>query len=176
MLTADRVLRSGLLRSQQFFDGEDHRREPQPVLPHAVQQLNQVGDARRRRQLLALRRGALHLQHIAVSRQTGLARLQRLDGEAAQILNQRDFQHDRPGPELADRQRCHPLIGVDEDRELLQIQPAVAVAQELDGHRVDARVADPFAGREGRELPVVGPRKVLADLFDFGGHEVKVVQ
>ena len=62
-------------------------------------------------------------------------------------------------------------------RELLAIEPAVAVADQLDRHRVDARVAGVLARRERRQLRGSSvPRQMLADVADLGGDQVEVVE
>ena len=77
------------------------------------------------------------------------ARRQNLLREAAEVFDQRQLQHARPGPELADRQRGDALIAVEKLPELLRLQPAVAVTDELDGDGVNAGVA-------GLRAPSVG--------------------
>ena len=64
-----------------------------------------------------------------------------------EIFDERQLQHAGPRPQLADRQRRDALVAVDEHGELLAVDPAVAVAHELDGHRVDPRVARLLARR-----------------------------
>ena len=69
------------------------------------------------------------------------ARVEDLVGQPAQVLDERELQHARPRPQLADRERRDALKAVEEERELRHIEAAVAVADQLDGNRVDARVA-----------------------------------
>ena len=93
---------------------------------------------------------------VGVGGEPRVARRQRLVGEAPQVLDQRQLQHARPRPQLADRQRRDALVAVEEHRELLAVEAAVAVADQLDRHRVDARVAGVLARGERRQLAVVG--------------------
>ena len=59
-----------------------------------------------------------------------------------QVLDERQLQHARPRPQLADRQRRDALEAVEEAASSCwTIEAAVAVPDQLDGHRVDARVA-----------------------------------
>ena len=83
---------------------------------------------------------AVHPGDIRIGRQPGAARGQRVVGQPPQVLDERQLEHARPRPELADAQRRDPLKARDEDGELLPIDAAVAMAQELDRHGVDARM------------------------------------
>ena len=56
------------------------------------------------------------------------------------------------------------------------VEAAVAVADELDRHRVDARVAGQLAQGELGQLAVVAAGQVLADVADLGGDQVEVVE
>ncbi len=58
----------------------------------------------------------------------------------------------------------------------MAIQPAVAVADDLDGNRVDPGVSRLLAQRERRQFTVVGSGKILTDAPDFGRHQVEVVE
>ena len=68
------------------------------------------------------------------------------------------------------------LVAVDEHRELLTVDPAVAVTHQLDGHGVDPRVTRVLARRERGQLPVVGAGQMLADVPDLRRHQVEVVE
>ena len=96
--------------------------------------------------------------------------------QAAQVLDEGELEHARPGPQLADRERRHRLVAVHEAHELLPVEAAVAVADQLDGHGVDARVAGELAGGELGQLAVVAARQVLAHVADLGGDQVVVVE
>ena len=62
-------------------------------------------------------------------------------GELAQFFGQREPQHDRNRPDLADRQRRHLLIRGYELDQGFEIKPPGGVRDELAGERIDARVA-----------------------------------
>ena len=94
---------------------------------------------------------SVRLDDVAVGRQARRARGQELVGQPAQVLDERQLQHARPRPQLADRQRRDALVAVEELDELLAIEPAVAVPDQLDGHGVDARVAGVLARGERRQ-------------------------
>ena len=115
-------------------------------------------------------------RHVRVGGQPRAARLQRLDGQASEVFDERQLQHAGPRPELADRQRGDALVAVDEHRELLTVDPAVAVTHQLDGHGVDPRVARLLARGERRQLPVVGAGQMLVDVPDLRRHQVEVVE
>ena len=116
------------------------------------------------------------LRDVAVGRAPRGARLERLLGQPAQVLDQRQPEHARPRPQLADGERRDRLVAVQEPHELLAVEPAVAVADQLHGHRVDARVAGALARRELGQLAVVAARQVLPHAADLGGDEVVVVE
>ena len=90
-------------------------------------------------------------RHVVVGGAAGGARRQQLLGQAAQVFDERQLQHARPRPELADRQRRDALVAVQELDQLLAIEPAVAVANQLDRDRVDARLTGVLARGERRQ-------------------------
>lgn len=96
-------------------------------------------------------------------------------GDAPQILDEDNPQGDRRGPELADRQRLHFLIGVHEAAPHIDVEPAVRVRNEGPGHPEDARKAGERSICEFRQLAVVARRKVRSDLPDLPLHLVEIV-
>ena len=94
----------------------------------------------------------------------------------SQVLQERELEHAGPCPELADRQRRHGLIGEDEARESLRVEPPVAVPDQLQRHRVDAGLAREVARGEPGELLVVPRREVVAHGARLRLDEVKVVE
>ena len=60
--------------------------------------------------------------------------------------------------------------------ELLAVDPAVAVAHQLNRHGVDACVARVLARRKGRQLSIVGAGEILVDVSDLRRHQVEVVE
>ena len=111
-----------------------------------------------------------------VGERPSLAGAQDFDGQAAQILDQRQCQHAGPRPELANCERRHSLVGVDERLEPRLVDPAVAVPHQLDRHRVDSGQADVLPRRQRRQLPVVRPGQVAADLDNLRRDQMKVVE
>ncbi len=69
--------------------------------------------------------------------------------DAAQVLDQRQPEHDGNRPQLAEPQRLHALVGGDEARQRAAREPAVAVRDHLQRQRVDARLAG-LRGVRGR--------------------------
>ena len=158
-------------------DGGAHRREARAVLAHALQQLHDERrvDLRRERRRPPVP-GGVDLRDVLVGRPACLARVDRLLRQAAQVLDEGELEHARPGPQLADRERRDRLVAVHEAEELLPVEAAVAVADQLHGHGVDARVAGELAGGELGQLAVVAARQVLAHVADLGGDQVVVVE
>ena len=82
--------------------------------------------------------------------------------DAAQVLDQRQPEHDRHRPQLAEQQRLHRLVGGDEARQRAARQPGVGVRDHLQRERIDARLAGLRRMRRGaadRAAPVAGGRR-----------------
>lgn len=62
-------------------------------------------------------------------------------GNAAQIVDQRQPQHDRNRPQLAELERRHLLVGGDETAQRDRIHAPVAMRHHLQAQLVDARQA-----------------------------------
>ncbi len=75
--------------------------------------------------------------------------------EALQVLDEREAQHDRDRPDLADRQRRDALIRGGEIDEDLQIESSGGVRRDLPGDDVHARIAGERTVGELRQLEVV---------------------
>ena len=106
----------------------------------------------------------------------GGTRVKHFVGEAPEILDERELQHARPRPELADGERGDALKAVEKQRQLLNIKPAVAVPEQLYGNRVNASVARVLSNSKRWQFAIVGARKVLTDVDDVGRDEMKVVE
>jgi hypothetical protein len=139
--------------------------------------LDDEGGVQHRRQgrQIALPR-LVDARHECVGGAACRAALQRLGGEPPQVLDQRQPQRARPRPQLADGERGDRLEAGEEADQLRTVEPAVAVADELDRQRVDARGARQLAGGQPGQLAVVAARQVLADAADLRGDEVEVVE
>ena len=71
------------------------------------------------------------------------------DAHATQVLDQRQPQHDRDGPQLAQLERCHRLVGRDEARQALPHRPGRRRARSPRARcrrRAAARPRDPAPG------------------------------
>ena len=78
--------------------------------------------------------------------------------EPSQILDHHDLQRDRYGPELADRQRLHILVGIDETDEDVGIEAAVGMRDERPRNPEHARIAGEGPREEFRELAIISRR------------------
>ena len=115
-------------------------------------------------------------RHVRVGCAAGGAGREQFLGQPAQVLDQRQLQHARPRPQLADRQRRDPLVAVQELDQLLAIQTAVAVADQLDGDRVDAGVTGVLARGQRRQRARVRARQIPADVGNLGCDQMEVVE
>ena len=85
-------------------------------------------------------------------------RAQNLVGQPAQVLDERQRQHARPRPQLADRQRRDALVAVQERFELLADRTGCRCGGPARSPwRRRARARDARATASARQLPVVGP-------------------
>ncbi len=94
---------------------------------------------------------------------TVAARRQHVLGEPAQLVDQRDPQHDRDRPQLADVEGDAALVGADVADERLQVEASGRVRHEIPRQREDARVAGVLPAGQLRQLEVVLARQILAD-------------
>ena len=169
VLNAHDVLGHGRARDQVRFERGPQRRAAGVVGAGAVQHLHQIGIVRVLGDLHRRLGGAgVNARDVRVGRAPRRAAGDNLRDQPAQVLDQRELEHDRPRPELADGQRRHALVAVEELRQLRHVEPAVAVTQQLDGNRVDARIAGLLARGQRRQLLVELPGQVLADPDDLG--------
>ena len=177
VLTPDRVLGRHLLGGEVGVDGGADGGKAGAVLAQALEHLKDVTGVevlgQGRRPPVA---GLVDPGHVGVGRTDGLAGLERLLREPPQVLDEGQLQHAGPGPQLADGQRRHRLVAVHEAHELLPVQAAVAVTDQLHRHGVDAGVARELARGELGQLAIVAVREVPANVQDLGGHEMEVVE
>jgi hypothetical protein len=175
MLAADRFLRGRLPRRQIVVDRGANRRQAQPVLADAVEQLDDEGrvGAGRQHPDAALLVCPRHVKVGGVPRGAGR---EQLLGKPPQVFDQRQLQHARPRPELADGQRRDALIAVQELGELVSIEPAVAVPHQLHGDGVDARLPGMLARRQRGQRAGVRARQVPADPADLGRNQMEIVE
>ncbi|MDT4817730.1 hypothetical protein FQZ97_508130 [compost metagenome] len=97
-------------------------------------------------------------------------------GHAAQVLDQRQAQHDGNGPEFAELQWRHRLVGGDETAEAVAVHSSIAVGDGFQGDVVDPWQSLGAAGGQVRQLAAVPLGKVLACRADLLFDQVVVVQ
>ena len=97
-------------------------------------------------------------------------------GRPAQILHQRQPQHDGDGPQFPEREGRRFLIRRDETPEHVGIEPAVAVRDVLQGDIVYAGKPGRRAVGQARQFPAVLAGQVGARGADLLFHQVGVVQ
>jgi hypothetical protein len=118
----------------------------------------------------------LGAQQVLVGRDSGLPRGEQLVSRPPQVLDQRERQHAGPGPQLADGQWRDALVTVEKHSEVAPLEPAVAVTDEFGRHGVDPGAPGMLAGRDRRQLAIVGIRQVAARIRDLGRDEMEVVE
>ena len=96
--------------------------------------------------------------------------------DAAQVFDQCEAQHDRHGPQLAERQRADGLVGGDEAAEALRVHPPVAVRDGLQRDVVDT--GEPGRGpvRQSGQLPAVTLGQVAPRGADLLFDQVEIVE
>ena len=94
----------------------------------------------------------------------------------AEVLQQGEPQHDRDGPQLADAERGHRLVGGDEAAEAADIQAAVAVRNRLEGDVVDPRQSGRWTVGQARQFTAVASREVPPRRPDLLLDQIEVVE
>ena len=148
------------------------------VLAHAPQELvheRHMHRVRQRRGARATRPAFEGREHLVRGLAAGPA-LEQLLRQPAQVLDERELEQARPGPQFADAQRRDRLERVHEPFEPRPVEPGVAVAQHLDRHRVHAHGARACAHGELGQLEVVARRQVALDLAELAFDEMEVVE
>ena len=120
-----------------------------------------------------------HLQHL-VRPGTGAVALEHALGHArayaAQVFNQGQAQHDGNGPELAQLELRHILVGRHKAVQVLRVDPAVTMRNHLQRNVIDARQALGGATGQQRQLTAVPLGEVRARGEDLLFNEIKIVQ
>jgi hypothetical protein len=151
------------------------QRERRALALQAARELGDIGIGQRRRRArhvgddrdqLARRLGR-DLEHAVGPGAGGVAvdvRDRDPRGDPPQVLDQREPQHDRERPQLAEQQRLRGLVRRDEAAQRTAADLAVAVRDRLQREVVDARQAGAVAvhrrQREARQLAAVAARQV----------------
>ncbi len=96
--------------------------------------------------------------------------------DATDVLDQREAQHDRDGPQLAELEARHLLVRREESTQVLERNAPVAVSDRLESDVVDAREACRGAATEARQLATVVARQVASRGADLLLDQVEVVE
>ena len=94
---------------------------------------------------------------------------------APKIFDQHDSQRDGDGPQLADRERLHVLVGSDESGQQVRVDAAVRVGDERPRDTQHARIAGQRALGQLGQLLVIATRQVVADLPDLRLDDMVVI-
>ena len=177
MLVSNGVFGTHLLRRQVLGESGANSGEARAVLADLLEELHHESGVKLlgQGQRCSLPR-RIDPGHVGIRVPTRLACHKRLFRQTPEVLDESELQHARPGPELADGQGSDGLVAVDEAEELRSVEAAVAMTDELDGHRVDAGVTGVLARSELGQLAIIASGQVLLDVPDLGRHEVEVVQ
>ncbi len=97
-------------------------------------------------------------------------------GSHAQVVEQRELERARPGPELPHRERRDRLKRADEPLQPLRFDSARARSDQLEGERIDARQARELLGRDAGQASEKGRRQVVVDVAGGGGDDVEIVE
>ena len=95
---------------------------------------------------------------------------------AAQVLDEGQPHHDRDGPQLADGEGRHRLVGRHESAEALRVQPAVPVRDGLEREVVDPREPGRRPRGQARQFAAVARREVPPCRADLLLDQVEVVE
>ncbi len=98
------------------------------------------------------------------------------DRDTAEILDQRQAQHDRDGPQFAQPQGGDRLIGRDETVEVLGVDPTIAVGDDLQGKVIDARQSGGWSLEQARQLPAVALGEMSLGGADLIFDQIKIVE
>ncbi len=95
--------------------------------------------------------------------------------DAAKILDQRQPQHDRDGPQFSQLEIGDRLVGCDETPETLGIDPAISVGDRLQGDVINPRKAGGRASREQRQFAAVALGKMALGRADLLLDQVEII-
>ena len=96
--------------------------------------------------------------------------------EPAQILDDGKAQHDGDGPQLAEAEGRHALIGGHETAETGSVHPTVAVGDGLQGDVVHPRMSGRGSVRQTRQFAAVVLRQMPAGHPDLFFYEIEVIE
>ena len=177
VLFANDFFRGDATRRKVVVDHRTQRRAAKLVFAGTMQQLDDARGVDVGWERVEPRcRAAFEIRQQIVGGAHRRARREHFIRQPAEILDERELQHARPRPHLPDGQRSDALVAFEKQRQLRDVEAAVAMADQLDGDRIDARLARALAQGQRRKLAVVPAGKVLADVENVRGNEVKVVE
>ena len=96
--------------------------------------------------------------------------------DAPEILDQRQAQHDRDRPQLAQLEGGDRLVGGDETAEAFRIDPSVAVRDRFERDVVHARKPGRWAVRQARQLPAVPLGQVSLGRADLLFDQIEIIE
>ena len=96
--------------------------------------------------------------------------------DAPQILDQRKAQHDGDGPQFAQRQDGHRLVGRHETAEAFRVHPPIAVRDRFMRDVVHARKSCRRSVQQARQFPAVPFRQVPLGRADLLFDQIEVVE
>ena len=182
MLGADELVRGGAAGREPLVEPARRRRRDRILVPEPMgephgERRGQHGVADRSEGLRDGREIGLAQQEIgeAVGVDPCRARLDDLDGEPTQILDQDQPERDRHRPQLADAKRLGALKGQDEALQRGRVEAAVGVGDERPGQLERARSAGEWPLVERGQLPIEARRQIGANLVEHFLDDVEVV-
>ena len=98
------------------------------------------------------------------------------DRDAAEILDQRQAQHDRDGPQFAQLEGGDRLVGRDEPAEIFRVHPAIAVSDDLQREVVHARLPGRGAVQQAWQFPAVTLGQVPLGGANLFFDQIKIIE
>ncbi len=178
MLGSNHILGRALIQVEAFFEPAAEMGDPGAKLSHPLQQADDVGRGQDGWEIWqsVVDRCDLNVSQVAIGFNADGAAGEHLFGESPQILDQRHFEHCRECPQLADGERHLRLECRYEPGKSLEVEPAVAVANELDRHRVDADGLGRLPRGDLGQLKIIRSWQADSDCEQFGLDNVEVVE
>ncbi len=179
----DRPARLG----QALFDPGERQRQRRPLALQTTSKLRDERTLHRRirarhvgdhedQTLRILRR---HLRHpigpVVGAVATGAGRCDP-NGDPSEVLDQGKPQHDGNGPEFAQFQGSHRLIGGDEAAEVFRIHATIAMRDRLQGYVIHARKAGRRTRREAGQFTSIPLRQMPPRHPDLFLHQIEVIE
>ncbi len=185
VLGANRLVGGRPLRSETPVEPEQRRRYPGVLIAQPLDELDREG--RRQCDLVELlqhsvrgHRRAVPDAEQPVRQGVGFPTRRKAIcdplGRAPQVLDERDAQRDRNGPELADGQRLDALIGAHEAYQHLQVEAAVGMGDEGPGQSEDAGIALERSLGQFRELAIEARWQITPDIPDLRLDDRKIIE